>query len=220
MTDMTLVIGNRNYSSWSLRPWLAMRVAGMQFTEIMIPLDMPDTKARIAEHSAAGRVPVLHHGSATVWESLAICEYVAELTPQAGLWPADPAARAVARAVSAEMHAGFGALRETLPMNIRASRRSVATGPAVDADIGRIRQIWRECRDRFKAEGSYLFGPFSIADAMFAPVVSRFRTYGVELGPVEQAYCDAIGALPAIAEWESAAASEPWTIEAEEVGGR
>jgi len=219
MADMTLVIGNRNYSSWSLRPWLAMRVGGLDFAELVIPLDRPDTGARIAEHGPAGRVPVLHHGSVTVWESLAICEYVAEITPGAGLWPDDPAARAVARAVSAEMHAGFGALRAALPMNVRARRPGVPVAAAVRTDIERIGRLWRDCRDRFGAGGDYLFGRFSIADAMFAPVASRFRTYDVSLGSVERAYCDAVHALPAMAEWAAAAAAEPWTIEAEEVGG-
>lgn len=218
MAEMTLVIGNRNYSSWSLRPWLAMRVGGLEFSEIAIPLDMPDSGKRIAEHTPAGRVPVLHHGSLTIWESLAICEYVAEIAPEAGLWPADAAARAVARAVSSEMHAGFGALRAALPMNVRAHRPGVAVSAAVRADVERIGRLWRDCRDRFGAGGPYLFGRFSIADAMFAPVASRFRTYGVSLASAERAYCDAVRALPAMAEWESAAAAEPWTIEAEEVG--
>lgn len=218
MTQMTLVIGNRNYSSWSLRPWLAMRVAGLDFAETVIPLHMPDTRARIAEHTPAGRVPVLHHGPVTVWESLAICEYVAEIAPQAALWPDDPAPRALARAVSAEMHAGFGALREALPMNVRADRPGVPVTAVVRGDIERIGQIWRDCRDRFGAGGPFLFGRFSVADAMFAPVASRFRTYHVALGPAEQAYCDAIHALPAMAEWSAAAAAEPWTIEDEEVG--
>lgn len=218
MAELTLVIGNRNYSSWSFRPWLAMRVAGLDFDEIVIPLDRPDTKARIAEHGPAGRVPILHHGALTVWESLAICEYAAEIAPGAALWPEDAAARAVARSVGAEMHAGFAALRQALPMNVRAERRKVMVDPPLQADIGRVAQIWRDCRDRFGAGGPFLFGRFSIADAMFAPVASRFRTYGVPLGPVEQAYCDAIHALPAMREWVAAAVAEPWTIDAEEVG--
>lgn len=218
MAQMTLVIGNRNYSSWSLRPWLAMRMAGLDFTEIVIPLDQADTATRIAEHSGAGRVPVLHHAGLTVWESLAICEYVAETTPEACLWPSDRAARAAARAVSAEMHAGFAALREALPMNVRADRPGVPLGPSVKADIRRIEAIWSDCRGRFGAGGPFLFGQFSIADAMFAPVASRFRTYHVDLDPSAQAYCDLMLGLPSMADWAAAAAAEPWTIEAEEVG--
>lgn len=218
MPKILLVIGNRNYSSWSLRGWLTVRMTGLDFEEELIPLDTPETEARIRAHSPAGLVPVLHHGPVTVWESLAICEYAAELAPEAGLWPEPPEARAVARAVSAEMHAGFRALRDGLPMNIRASRPDVVVDDPIRRDIARICQIWQDCRDRFGAGGRFLFGRFSIADAMFAPVVTRFATYHVGIGGIEQDYCDAVRALPGMREWADAAAAEPWVIEAEEIG--
>ncbi len=218
MAKMILTIGNRNYSSWSLRAWLALRVAGLAFEEVVIQLDQPDKKDRILEHSPAGRVPVLRHGDLTVWDSLAICEYAAEIAPGAGLLPADPAARAVARAASAEMHAGFAGLRAALPMNIRADRPGVAITEGVRAEIDRIAALWRDCRGRFGAGGDFLFGRFSMADAMFAPVVARFATYHVALGEVEQCYADSVRALPAMREWAAAAAAEPWVIESEEIG--
>lgn len=218
MPDLTLVVGNRNYSSWSLRAWLALRMAGLEFDLTVISLDQPGTKQAILAHSPAGRVPVLHDGNLAIWDSLAICEYAAELAPQAELWPGDPAARAVARAVSAEMHAGFEALRAALPMNIRADRPGVAVADPVQADIDRITEIWRDSRSRFGAAGPFLFGGFTIADAMFAPIVARFATYHVPLGPVERTYADSLRALPAMAEWAAAAAGESWVIECEEVG--
>ncbi len=215
---ITLAIGNRNYSSWSLRAWLALRVAGVAFECTIIRLDRPETKRQILEHSPAGRVPVLRHGDLTVWDSMAICEYAAEIAPQAGLLPEDSTARAVARAASAEMHAGFAALRAALPMNIRADRPGVAITDEARADIDRIAALWRDCRARFGAGGDFLFGRFSIADAMFAPVVTRFATYHVALGEVEQAYANSLRALPAMREWAAAAAAEPWVIESEEIG--
>ena len=218
MAPMTLVIGNRNYSSWSLRGWIAMRMADLEFTEIVIPLDLPGSKDRIREHSPAGRVPVLHRGDLTIWDSLAICEYAAELAPAAQLWPASRDARGRARAVSAEMHAGFEALRNALPMNIRANRPGVEIGAAVRADIGRIGEIWRDCRENFGTDGPFLFGRFSIADAMFAPVVNRFTTYRIEMDAVERDYVTAVRALPAMREWAAAAAAESWVIEADEIG--
>ncbi len=218
MAKLTLVVGNQNYSSWSLRPWLAMRMAGLEFELIVAPLDLPETKDRIMEHSPAGRVPVLHHGDLTVWESLAICEYAAELAPAAGLWPVDRDLRAIARAVSSEMHAGFGALRAALSMNLRADRPGVPITPAVLADIERITAIWRQCRQRAGARGPFLFGRFSIADAMFAPVAARFDTYHVSVGVEEQGYVDAVLSLGPMQEWRAAAQAEPWTIEADEVG--
>ncbi|UCH75900.1 MAG: glutathione S-transferase family protein [Rhodospirillales bacterium] len=218
MGPMTLVIGNRNYSSWSLRAWLVMRMAGLAFDEVVIPLDEPDTRRLILEHSPAGRVPVLRHGDITIWDSLAICEYVAERVPGARLWPETVAARAEARSISAEMHAGFAALRETLPMNVRADRPGVALGSDVEADIERILAIWRTCRRRFAANGPFLFGRFSIADAMYAPVASRFTTYRVPMGSIEREYAGTVLGLPAMREWAAAAADEPWVIAAEEVG--
>ncbi|MDH3229953.1 MAG: glutathione S-transferase family protein [Alphaproteobacteria bacterium] len=218
MVPMTLVMGNRNYSSWSLRAWLAMRVAGLTFEEIVIPLDQPDTRNLILEHSPAGRVPVLHHGDVTIWDSLAICEYLAETVPGARLWPETVQARAEARAISAEMHAGFAALREALPMNVRADRPGVSIEPQTQADIDRILQIWRNCRRRFGTIGPFLFGRFSIADAMFAPVVSRFATYRVAMEALEREYASIVYNLPAMRDWSAAAAAEPWVIAAEEIG--
>ena len=211
MNQLTLVIGNKNYSSWSLRPWLTMKKIGLDFTEIRIPLYTPESKQKLLEHSPAGKVPILHHGDITVWESLAICEYIAE-TFDSSLWPKDNQARAIARSVSNEMHAGFNALRNCMPMNIRAHLSGKGMNPQVKADIERIKTIWRDCRQFFGQQGDFLFGNFTIADAMFAPVVSRFVTYGVELDAVEQAYADTIWQLPEIQLWQDAASKEKETI--------
>jgi glutathione S-transferase len=204
----TLVIGNKNYSSWSLRPWLVMRHHGIVFDEVRLPLDTPEFASDIARWSPSGRVPVLHRGDLVVWDSLAICEYVNETFLDGRGWPADGEARAVARAVSAEMHSGFQALRTALPLNCR--RRAAATAIPAEArgDIERIMRIWRECRARYSAQGPCLFGGFSIADAMYAPVVLRLRSYGVALGDVERKYSDTMLALPALGEWLAAAEAE------------
>ncbi len=191
MSEFTLVIGNKNYSSWSLRPWLAMKMAGVTFEEIVIPLRRPDTAAAIARHSPAGKVPVLKHGARVVWESIAILEYLAEMLPNERLWPADVAARAHARAVSAEMHAGFQALRSHMPMNVRASKAGRGMNGDVGKDIARINAIWRDCRGQFGSEGPFLFGRFCNADAMWAPVVTRFEIWRKRVG--DQAITD-IGA--------------------------
>ena len=212
MAAFTLVIGNKNYSSWSLRPWLAMRQAGIAFDEVVIPLYRPESKAALLAQSPAGKVPVLRHGDRVVWDSLAIMEYLAEALPGAGLWPDDPAARALARCVSAEMHAGFQALRGGMPMSLREHLPGQGRSDAVAADIARVTAIWRECRERFGEPGPFLFGRFSIADAMYAPVATRFRTYAVELDPVCRKYADAILALPSFLEWQAAAEEEPWVI--------
>jgi glutathione S-transferase len=210
---MKLIRGNAN-SSWSLRPWLCLKHADIPFEEHVIQLGLPDTSARIREHSPSGQVPMLIDGSVRVWESLAICEYVAELRPAAGLWPADPEARALARSVSAEMHAGFQALRTSLPLQfslqfpLPAKLDSFAA--AVRNDIARIGEIWQDCRRRFGASGPFLFGTFTIADAMFAPVVSRFRTYNVPLDTTNQSYSDTLWSLPTMQEWLSEARRE-WT---------
>ncbi len=211
MSAITLIIGNRNYSSWSMRPWLALAQTGAAFDEIVVPLNQPETAAAIAAHSPSGKVPVLRDGALTVWDSLAIIEYLAERFPQAGLWPAPAEARAVARAVSAEMHAGLQALRAHMPMNIRATFPGRGRADGVQADIERIEAIWCDCRGRFGAGGAFLFGAFSAADAMFAPVVTRFQTYAVDLDPVSRAYADAILAWPIVAAWCQAAADEPWS---------
>lgn len=213
MTTFTIVLGNKAYSSWSLRPWLVLAHTGAAFEEVVIPLGQPDTKARILEHSPAGKVPVLKHGDLVVWDSLAIAEHLADTFPEARLWPEDPAARAVARSVSAEMHAGFASLRSTMPMNLKDKRPGEGRTAQTDADIGRIQDIWRDARARFGADGPFLFGNFTIADAMFAPVVTRFETYAVELDPVCRAYADAVLDLPALRAWTEAALAEPWTID-------
>lgn len=214
MADFTLYIGNKNYSSWSLRGWLMAKAAGITFDEVLIRLRQPNTKAEVLRRSPSGHVPALAHGEVSVWESLAIGEYLAELFPDAGLWPEDRAARAVARAVSTEMHAGFSALRTHFPMNVRSSFPNRASTPEVQADIDRITAIWHDCRTRFGKDGPFLFGDgFGNADAMYAPVVTRFRTYKVELDAGAQAYCDAVWAFPAMQEWATAAKNEPWVIE-------
>jgi glutathione S-transferase len=216
MAEITIYLGNKNYSSWSLRPWLALKRTGVAFDEVVIPLDEAATRGTILRHSPSGRVPALKHNELTVWDSLAICEYLAESFPEAALWPLDKAARAVARAVSAEMHSGFAALRGHLPMNVRSSFPNRGLTPEVQADVNRIAAIWRDCRKRFAPTGDFLFGEFTAADAMYAPVVSRFRTYRVELEEVSQAYVDAVWALPAMQEWSAAAKNEPMIIESAE----
>jgi glutathione S-transferase len=214
MADLTIYLGNKNYSSWSLRPWLAMKQARLAFAEVVIPLYQPATRETILKYSPSGRVPALKHGDLTVWESLAICEYLAETFPAAGLWPEDPAARAAARSVSNEMHGGFTALRAYLPMNMRSSYPDRGVTPEVQADVNRVMAIWRDCRSRFaQSKGDFLFGRFTIADAMYAPVVTRFRTYRIDLEREADAYCDTIMNLPAMAEWLTAARNEPMIIE-------
>jgi glutathione S-transferase len=209
MKELTLVVGSKNYSSWSLRPYLALAHTGQPFREVLVRLGEPDTAANIAKYSPSGRVPTLVHGELVVWDSLAICEYLAELFPQAKLWPQDAAARAVARSVTAEMHSGFANLRNHMPMNLRARRPGEGRAPGVAEDISRITALWRECRSRFGQGGPFLFGAFSIADAFYAPVVTRFVTYGVELDAVCGAYRDAVLALPAMRTWMEAAQGEP-----------
>jgi glutathione S-transferase len=212
---LQLIIGNKNYSSWSLRPWLAMRVAGISFEETLISLDTPDFKDRVRALSGAGKVPVLIDDNTRVWESLAILEYLAEKFP--GLWPAQERVRAHARAIAAEMHAGFLPLRRHLPMNIRrrVKQRSLDQGAAADA--ARIDAIWNECRAQFGGGGPFLYGAFCAADAMYAPVVWRFHTYAVEVSPTARAYMDSVIALPASREWREAALREPWVLPHDEV---
>ncbi|WP_421694955.1 glutathione S-transferase family protein [Aestuariivirga sp.] len=217
MSNIHLVIGNKNYSSWSLRPWMALSMAGIPFRETVIPLDTPETAALIAEHSGAGRVPVLHHGRQVVWESLAIMEYLAELFPEKHLWPKTSSARAVARAVSNEMHAGFSALRNACPMNIRRPPRPVPMSEAVNRDVARIEQLWRHCRSKFGKGGKFLFGRFSIADAMYTPVVSRFETFMVPVAEDTRAYMDAVLNTPAFTSWREAALKESWIVPSDEV---
>ncbi len=210
MSDLHLVIGNKSYSSWSLRPWIAMRVQGLSFRETVIGLQRPDTMTEIKAYSAAGKVPILIHRTITVWESLAILDYLADTFPEKPWWPKAPDARALARAAAAEMHAGFSNLRNHMTMNLRASVPHKSRPEAVNADIARIAALWGECRARFGKEGPFLFGAFSNADAMYAPVVTRFKTYGVipTLDPVAQAYCGAVLAHPAMQAWYAEALAE------------
>jgi len=212
MAEFTIYIGNKNYSSWSLRGWLMLKQAGVAFDEVVIPLYEPGSRAEILRHSASGKVPALVHGPVTVWESLSIGEYLAELFPKAKLWPADRAARAVARSISLEMHAGFQELRRHFPMNMR-SVFDRAIIPEAQSDIDRIIALWLDCRKRYGKGGDFLFGHFTIADAMYAPVVSRFRTYKLSLPAEAEAYAAAIAAWPAYQEWLAAARKEPMIIE-------
>ncbi len=212
-----LVIGNKNYSSWSFRPWLAMKVAGIAFEETVISLEAKDFKERVLPLSGTGKVPVLIDGDTRVWESLSILEYLAEKFPAAGLWPRDAKARAHARTVSSEMHAGFVPLRSQLPMNTWRPVKRRALDDAASANVARIDAMWTDCRARFGGDGPFLFGAFSAADAMYAPVVWRFRTYAVEVGAVACAYMQAIMALPAWDEWRRAARQEPWVLSHDEL---
>ncbi|WP_019451125.1 glutathione S-transferase family protein [Cupriavidus sp. BIS7] len=205
---MKLVIGNKNYSSWSLRPWMLLRQAGIDFEEIPVRLFTKEFAAEIARYSPAGKVPALIDGDVTVWDSLSICEYVAERFPAKALWPVDAAARAVARSVCAEMHSGFGDLRSQMPMNVTAILPGLGWNVAVQRDIDRIAAIWTDLRTRHGASGPFLFGSFTIADAFYAPVVSRFATYGVHLPEVAKAYADFVLALPVMQEWVAAAREE------------
>ena len=198
--DYTLVIGNKAYSSWSLRPWLAMKTLGLPFEERRIPLDQPNTQDEIRKHNSAGKVPCLVDGANVVWDSLAILEYLAEKRPE--LWPADAAARARARSVAAEMHSGFFAVRSAMPMNVRNRYPGKGRSAEVDADIARIDAIWSA------AKKPLLFGGFCAADAMFAPVAFRFRTYEPPLSAASRAYLQALLALPAMQEWSAAAGRE------------
>jgi glutathione S-transferase len=215
--SLHLVIGNKNYSSWSFRPWIAMKVTGIAFDEAVISLDAPDFKARVTALGGSGRVPVLVDGDVRVWESLAILEYLAEKFPAAGLWPHDPAVRARARALASEMHAGFVSLRRELPMNVARPIKSRALDPGAANDVARIDSIWRECRAEYGAGGAFLFGPFGAADAMFAPIVWRFHTYAVEVSEAARGYMRAMMALPAWNEWREAARREPWVLPQDEV---
>ena len=216
--SLTLVIGNKNYSSWSLRPWLAMKQAGIAFNETNIVLNRPDSTERILRYSPSGRVPCLIDGDLTVFDSLAICEYINEKLVEKdrgdSLWPHDANARAQARSVTAEMHSGFAALRTHMPMDIRSRQadrgKTALERSDVAADVARIQSVWNKCLEQ---GGPMLFGPFSIADAFYAPVVTRFATYGVKLSPLLAAYSENILALPSMQQWIAAAKAEPETIE-------
>jgi len=217
MAPLTLVIGNKNYSSWSLRAWLFMKHVGVEFQEILVALDTADTRDELDRYGPSGRVPVLRQGKLCVWDSLAICEYVEELSGKG--WPQAREARAVARSVCAEMHSGFTTLRSLWPMNARARNRRTAVTAALEADVERIDEIWNDCRVRFgKDDGPWLFGEYSVADAMYAPVVLRFNTYGAHVSQTARWYMATVLEDAALQEWLQAAKQEPWTIATDEVG--
>lgn len=211
---LKLVIGNKNYSSWSMRPWVAMKAGGIAFEEIFIPLYTgPADKQRLLDVSPAGKVPALIDGDVTVWDSLSIVEYLAERFPEARLWPDAREARAHARSIAAEMHSGFAALRNECGMNLHRPVKAKPLSEATRADIARVQEIWTDCRMRYGARGPYLFGAFSAADAMYAPVVHRFRIYAIDVSPVARDYMAAMMALPAFAEWTEAGLAETIMIE-------
>jgi glutathione S-transferase len=217
MPELTLVIANKNYSSWSLRPWMLMKHLGLEFREVLVRLDTPEFKDEASQYGPSGRVPVLRHGEVTVWDSLAICEYLAELTGRG--WPKDREARAVGRSVCAEMHSGFPDLRMQWPMNARARNRHTAMTPGLEADVDRIDEIWMDCRRRYGASGGpWLFGEYSVADAMYAPVVLRFNTYRAQISDTSRWYIATALEDAALQEWVRAAQEEPWTNDDEEVG--
>ena len=216
---MKLVIGNKNYSSWSFRPWIAMRTTGIPFEEILIPfgepIGNPQFKAKVRLYTPAERVPALVDGDVNVWESIAILEYLAEKAPEAQLWPADATARAHGRAIAAEMHAGFQALRGECAMNMRRPVQARTISAAAQANVKRIDEMWTDCRARFG--GPFLLGKFSAADAMYAPVVARFHTYGIKVGREALAYMETMMALPAWADWKAAGVKETWIVPEDEV---
>lgn len=213
---LQLVIGNKNYSSWSMRPWVLLRQAQIPFEEVQLKFDEDTRVVGIEKYSAAGKVPVLIIDGEPVWDSLAICETVAELHPEKHLWPEDDLARRVARSICAEMHSGFQALRGKMPMNIRRSYPGKGLTPESQRDIDRVVALWTECRERFGGSGSLLFGRFSVPDAYFAPVVMRFQTYAVKLPRVAQEYCEAVRALAAVREWCDGARRETEFVAADE----
>lgn len=215
---MHLYIGNKLYSSWSLRPWLALKGRGIAFDETVIPIYREGSKTEILKVSPAGKVPVLVDGDITVWDSLAIIEYVADKLPDAGLWPKDRKARAYARAISAEMHAGFQGLRRACPMNLGKKFTRRERGPDVATDLARIQELWADARARFGKGGPFLFGEFCAADAMYAPVVTRLDTYQLGVGAGTRDYMDAILDMPAFRQWREAALQEPWELPQYEEG--
>ncbi|MDX8515020.1 glutathione S-transferase family protein [Mesorhizobium captivum] len=210
MAEFTLYIGNKCFSSWSLRPWVAMRHLEIPFEESFVRLRTPETAANLAKVSPTGLVPVLNHNSRIVWETLAILEYLADLFPEKKLWPEDASARALARSVATEMHSGFREVRYGWPMNLRRPKAYKPLDAEGEAQRARIEAIWRQCREQYGKDGPFLFGHFTAADAMYAPVVTRFDTYGGELAPVARAYVDTVLATPAMRHWYAEAAKEPW----------
>ncbi len=218
MSEVRLVIGNKNYSSWSLRAWLCLRKCGVNFEEVLLPLDTPEFQQRIIEHSPSGRVPVLWHGGRPVWDSLAICEYANETFAGGRLWPTDLSIRGLGRSMVAEMHSSFMSLRNELPMNCRALNRHVPMSESLQGDIGRVCSLWMSALSAHKNTGPWLLGDFSIADAMFAPVVMRFRNYGVQLPEPVQVYCDHLLSDIDMQAWIEEALKETWIVEADEAG--
>ena len=210
--SLTLIIGNKNYSSWSLRPWIALKVKGIPFAEKVIPLYEPGSREQVLQYAPTGKVPVLIDGDEHVWESLAILEHLAERFPDAHLWPRDPRARSYARAVASEMHAGFMPLRRDCTMNMWLPPKPRPQSDEVMADVARIEALWSDCRARYGQGGPFLFGDFTAADAMYAPVVARFHTYGLPVGATSRAYMEAMMALPAWAAWYDAAMKETWIM--------
>lgn len=210
---LKLIIANKLYSSWSLRPWLVMRAFGIPFDEIVIPLRQPDSRPRVLEYSPSGKVPALIAGGETIWESMAIIEYLAESYPELAIWPKDKAARAHARSIANEMHGGFQSLRQGCPMHAGARFATPEITVPLRANIDRIETIWSEARARFGAGGPYLYGEFSAADAMYAPIAFRFDGYSIPVSPEARAYMDTIFAHPDVASWRAASLKEPWTIE-------
>ncbi len=213
-----LTIANKLYSSWSARPWLVLTAFGIPFEETVIPMYQPDSKARMLAASPTGKMPCLADGDVKVWESLAIIEYLAETFPEKAIWPVDPKARAHARSAASEMHAGFQALRQACPMNLGKRFAGKDRGSEVAADVARIAALWTSARDAFGAAGPFLYGDFSAADAMFAPVVTRLDTYQIEVEPRTRAYMDAVLSHPAFTAWRTAALQEPWHHSPYEVG--
>lgn len=209
---MHLTIANKLYSSWSLRPWLVLKAFGIPFEETVIPMYQPDSKARMAAVSPTGKVPLLTDGAVRVWESLAIIEYIAEKFPQTAIWPRDAEARAHARSAANEMHAGFQALRQACPMNLAKRFAKKDRGPEVTANLARLQTLWKETRTAFGGAGPFLYGGFSAADAMFAPVVTRLDTYQVDVDADTRAYMDAVLSHPAFIAWREAALQEPWHL--------
>lgn len=219
MPHPTLIVANKCYSSWSLRPWLLMKEKGLAFDEKFIVFETPEFRQVAGALSPNGKVPCLVDGSVTVWESLAIMEYLADIHPDAGIWPADVKARAYARSIANEMHAGFTALRSGCPMNLGKRFAARDRGPGVAKDVARITAIWREARERFgaKENGPFLFGAFTAADAMYAPVITRFETYSIPVDPVSRVYMDAVIETAGFQEWREAALQEPWIFREDEV---
>ncbi len=213
MSDFTIIIGNKNYSTWSLRPWLALKQVGVDFDEKLVVLRQDDTLENLQKVSPTALVPVLKTPDGDIWDSLAICEYLAETFPDARLWPEHARARAHARAVCAEMHSGFATLRSLMPMDLRTSLPTPEMTGELGAQVARIDQIWQDCRQQFGQDGPYLYGHFTIADCMYAPVVGRLSGYGVDVSDVSQSYIMAMLDNPAMAEWVAAARVEPWGID-------